>query len=67
MLQKVGGELDSRAGLSLAAPTVETFSNGDNVSEDRSLYKAGRINCERTVTLGINDRSPAHSPRRSKN
>ena len=67
MLQKVGGGLDSRAVLSLAAPTVETFSNGDNVSEDRSLYKAGRTNCERTVTLGINERSPAQSPRRSKN
>ena len=67
MLQKFGGELDSRAVLSMAAPTVETFSNGDNISDDRSMYKAGRINCERTTTLAMNDRSPAHSPRRSKN
>ena len=62
----MGVELDSRAGISMAAPTIETFSNGDNVSEDRSLYKAGR-GCERTVTLGINERSPVPSPRRNKN
>ena len=51
----------------MAAPALETFTNGDNVSEDRSQYKAGRGNCERTNTLGINDKTPAASPARSKN
>jgi len=59
------GELESRAGISMAAPTIEAFSNADNVSEDRSLYKGGRA-CDRATTLTINERgSPAISPLRS--
>ena len=61
MLQK--GEIVSRTGISMAAPTIEVFSNADNVSEDRSLYKAGR-ECERTITLGISERSPPISQNR---
>ena len=50
-------DLESRAGISMAAPTIEAFSNTDNVSEDRSIYKNGK---DRVMTL---DRgSPTQSP-----
>lgn len=54
-------QLGSRTGISIAAPTIEGYSNVDNISDNHSVYKGERKgDKERLKAIEIKEFSPIH-------